>query len=441
MWLNNHPYEACFAKTSEAISEFHPQVIGLQMMTANRVSTYKLLEYIHSRYPEIFLVVGGIHATMMHMQLIAKYPFLIVVIGEGEITFSELVARLPGERSELSGIKGITYHLNGEIITTRPRELLENLDSLPFPKHEAFFDSQRDYGCIITSRGCPSACSFCCLKVITKRRVRMRGIANIMEEIELLIKKFPQMRTLFIHDDTFLLDNKRAIAFCDEIVKRGIKLDFICSARLKPLSAELVSKLEQANFKQVLFGLESGDEKVLAKCHKGVTPQDAINAFQLFAHSPIHLHAFLIVGLPGENRETILNTARLVKKLQKIKYVHYTNLALLTVYPGSEVCEIAKKGGVLNDDFWFSDKPTPLFTLENDLGQLFKLQETLLTHIALNRFFTPAGFLAQIEMLPYIIAATALWPKLFVSFIARNLREFLPSKTYNAVRTLYRALR
>ena len=97
---------------------------------------------------------------------------------------------------------------------------------------------------------------------------------------------------------------------------------FTCSGRMKPLSDRMIKKLEQANFKKVLLGLESGDEGILKTSHKMITQADVINAFTLFSKSKISILAFLIVGLPGENMKTILETARLIKKVQKIKYVY-----------------------------------------------------------------------------------------------------------------------
>ncbi|MDD4870670.1 MAG: radical SAM protein [Kiritimatiellae bacterium] len=442
LWLNNYQYELCKRRIAETLNRFKPDIVGLQIMTANRVSSYRTIEYIHEQNPDIAIVIGGIHPTIMYRQLIEKYPFSTVVIGEGELTFAELSEKLPDTTANLFNVKGIAFKHAGNIVITEPRELINNLDLLPFPKHEAFFDPQRNYGCIITSRGCPFACSFCCLKAITRQKIRTRSISNVVDEIEFLIKTFPQIRMLFIHDDTFLLNNSRAMDFCDEIVKRQIKLEFICSSRAKPLSPELIQKLECANFTKILVGLESGDSEILSKCHKGITTNDMINACELFAKSPIEMYIFLIVGLPGETKTTILNTAHFAQRLQKIKYIFYDNVAILTVYPGTEVYEIAKRGGMISDDFWLSNKPTPLFTLENSLDQLFEYKELLLNHISMNRFFTFAGFKAQFIMLPnmffYILRYKI--PRIIIGSTSMLLQRILPYKNYEKIRSLYRTI-
>lgn len=438
---NNHEFTVCFKRVVETIDEFSPEIVGFQMLTANRVSSYRLIEYVHEKYPDIQLVIGGIHTTAMYEQLIEKYPFLIAVIGEGEITFSELIEELSNkDKPNLMSIDGIAFNHNNSVVVTNPRKLIDNLDVLPFPKHEVFFtNSRRTSGCIITTRGCPFACSFCALRLITERRVRKRSVKNIIDEIEWMIKKFPQMTTIWIHDDSFFLDNKRVIGFCDEIIRRKINLKFIASGRMKPLSRELVSKLEQANFERILLGLESANERILKAAHKGITQTDAINAFRLFSHSKIRrVCAFLIVGLPGETFETIIETARFVQKLQRIKYVRYyfDATALLSIYPGTEIYEIAKAGHMIDDDYWLSDNPTPLFTLENSLEQLFYFKEVLLNHISMDRLSTAAGLKAQFTMLPYVF-----------KYIKRPgnrsllLKAILPKRIFELLRKIYRDIK
>jgi len=407
LFLNNYSFAECFEKTKVAIKDFSPDIIGYQILTTNRISSYLLIEFVNTHYQSIQQVIGGIHTTIMYRQLLNKYPFLIAVLGEGEITFPELIKELSKEKPCLNEIDGIAFCQAGAIVTTKPRGLIENLDELPLPKHELFFHPKRTTANILTARGCPFNCSFCCLDQLSQRRVRKRSINNIIEEIEWLIKQYPRLTDVWIHDDTFFIDNNRVIALCDEIIKKGIKLKFTCSGRMKPLSPELIRKLEAAGFYKVLFGLESGDNGILKRCHKNITQNDAIAAFKLFAGSNITVFAFLIVGLPGETRTTILETSRLIRKLQKIKYVHYHSVATLTIYPGTEVYEIAKSRGFINDDYWLTDQPTPIFTVENDFPTLLEFQEMLLNRISLNRLFTSfSGFIFQLPLLPQIIKYT-----------------------------------
>jgi len=402
LWLNNYDEEFCVSRVIDSICECRPLVIGFQMLTPNRVCTYRLIERIHKQFPEILVVAGGIHATLMYNQLLNRFEYLYIVMGEGELTLSELLDHVINGKFDFSHIDGLAYVANGKVTVTNRRCLIGNLDSLPFPKHSLFFTENRLSGCIQTSRGCPFKCSFCCLDAISHGKVRFRSVENVVDEIEFMVKSFPAMKNIWIHDDTFFLDTDRVIKFCDEIIKRNISIEFICSGRAKPLTAEMVDKLEQANFTNVLIGLESGDEGILARCNKNISRSDVVNAFNLFSTSRIRLMAFLIVGLPGETRETILNTAKFIKKLQKIKYVDYDNVAVLTVYPGTEVYRLCVSSGYLDDGYWLSDLPTPLYTLENSADQLFAYKNLLLEHISYRKLFSINGLLFQFDMLPRI---------------------------------------
>lgn len=440
LFLNNYTGQFCFKKVVESVNRFSPDIVGFQILTQNRSSTYDLIDFLRLNHPEIKIVIGGIHTTMLYRQLIKKYPFVVAIIGEGEITFSELAKELFKEKPNLSAIDGIAFcdKKSGDIISTQARELIKDLDSLPYPKHEIFIKNKQTTGMILTARGCPFNCSFCCLELITRRMVRKRSIVNVIQEIEWMINKFPQMDGIWIHDDTFFVDNNRVIEFCDEIIKRKIKLDFICSGRIKPINEEMVRKLEQANFKRVLFGLESGDNGVLKKCNKGIVQEDVINAYKLFAKTKISIFSHLILGLPGETEKTVIETANLIKKLQKIKYTPNYYAPFLTVFPGTQIYEISKKAGFIDDNYWLTNKPTPIFTVENNKEQLLKLQNLLMDRISLVRAFTSlAGFKAQLDIIPYHLKHILSNKKNAKNFFFRLAKFILPVKQYDFLKNSY----
>ncbi len=403
LFLNTHSYEACYAEVEKAIAERSPDILGLQILTQNRTSSFHIIESTHAKHPNVRIVIGGIHTTAMYKQILQKYPYLIAVLGEGELTFDELANALKQGKS-IEAIEGIAYVADGQVKVTRPRALIENLDTLPFPKHELFFGPERKHSCILTTRGCPFRCSFCALEQISRRVHRKRSVDSVIAEIEHLHQTYPEMTTVWFHDDTLFMDNERVINLCDEIVKHGLnKLQYICSARIKPVSAEMVSKLVEANFVKVLFGLESGTDEILRRCHKNITQQDVVETFKLFAKTDIEVITFLIVGLAGETWETNQTTANFIKRLQRIKYNYFSDIGVLMVYPGTEICRFAIEGGQITDDYWLTDKPVPFYTIEHSEAELFAMKKVLLDHIALKRIWTLDGFTHQWDMLPYTI--------------------------------------
>lgn len=428
LFLNDYSYEACNENIIESLNAFAPDVVGFQIITHNRVNTFQNIEHVHKHFPDIKIVIGGIHTTLMYEQILSRFKYVTAVLGEGEVTFNELVSAFENN-GNLENIDGIAFYdiKHDKILKTKGRDLIHDLDSLPFPKHENYFSGDRKMACLLTSRGCPCACSFCVLDSISRRKVRFRSVENIILEIEHLVASFKKLDTVWIHDDSFLLDNNRAIDLCNEIVKRKIKLKFICSARFKPISKELVKALERAGFELVLFGLESGSSKILESSHKGITKEDVEKTYQLFAASPIGVVCFVIVGLYGENDDTILETVHFIQKLQKIKYTFFDDIGVLAIYPGTEIFEIAKNNGLITDDYWMTDNAVPLFTLEHTPDQLMEYKERIRDYISVKKFRTKSGFKAQLPMIPYLLRWRVSKKVKKVRRIIKKLSGFLSS--------------
>lgn len=402
LFLNDYPYDDCYSIISDKVAEFVPDVVGFNIMTNNRTSSFTAIESIHEKNPDIRIIAGGVHSSVMYEQMVKKYPFMVAIIGEGEVTAGELMESFAG-KIPLDDVAGIGFVRDGVFTKTKERPLIDDLDSLPFPRHEAFFTEKRTTASLLTSRGCPFKCTFCVLAMVSQRAVRMRSVGNVIAEIQHLVASYPQLETVWLHDDQFFIDNKRVIELCEMIVANNIKLKFVCSGRFKPISKEMVTAMERAGFVQALMGLESGSAKVLKLAKKGVKPHHALEAVSLFKDSKIVVTCFLIVGLYGEDESTVEETIKLVREMQKIKYLVYHDIGTLTIYPGIEIYDIAKKAGAINDDYWLTDKKTPFFTVEHSEEQLFAYKNRILDHIAITRFFTIKGFMAQISMLPYML--------------------------------------
>ncbi len=365
------------------IESFHPDVIGFSVLTGNHINTFRMMESIHALYPEIRIVLGGIHVTIMYEQIIKKYPYVITVIGEGEITFSELLEDRP-----LSSIKGIAFYLDGKVIKTENRELIKDLDILPFPSHSRL-TPKHTMANIITSRGCTASCSFCVLNPNAKRVHRVRSAKNVVDEVEYVLKNHPNIKLIYFIDDAFLTNNKRAIEICNEIIKRKLNyVEYQCQARIKPFNKELIPYLEKANFKSLFFGLETANEDMLKSCHKSIRQQDVIDTMTVLKDSKMLISLFLMIGLPGETKDTILETAKFVQKIQKIKYIMYYEYQtpLLSVFPGTEIYEIMKLSGKIDDDFWLTNNTAPFYTVEHSLEGLNELRNELVKRIAFMPF-------------------------------------------------------
>ena len=375
---NNVPIIEAEMLFQTMLKKISPDFLLIQVFTMNRVATYRLIKMARQLCPDMRIIVGGVHASIYPKQLIENFDIDCVVIGEGEVTIVELLSALSGGAS-LHCIKGIAYKKNGEIIRNDDRPLIEDIDSLPFPRHELFISPEREIACILTSRGCPFKCSFCCLHTISKRRFRMRSATNVADEVEYIIKKFPNIKVIQLADDTFTLDLMRAMEFCREIIRRNIKIKFQCSARIKPASVELFALMEKAGFVAIGFGLETGSSKLLKSIHKNITRDEVIKTFEMLKNFNIDIATYLMVGFPGENNETISETIDLIKRLQRIKYFEFAGVARLWVYPNTEVYDLFNTSGYINDGYWLTERDVPFFTLEHSEDEL----EQMVTRITL----------------------------------------------------------
>ena len=377
MYNNDDPLEAEKAVTAELV-DFKPDFLLVQIFTMNRGESYRTIKRAKELRPQIKVVTGGVHATMYPGQLLENFPVDAVVIGEGEETIIELLNTLSAGL-EPTAIKGIAYKKDGFMVMTPSRPLIQDLDALPFPKHELFMTPEREMACILTNRGCPFKCSFCCLHTISRRKFRKRSVKNAVDEVEYIVNTFKNIKIIQIADDTFTLDLQRAMDFCKEIVRRKIKIKFYCSARIKPVSVELFKLMEAAGFSSIGFGLETGSAKLLKSIHKSITREDAIETFNMLKGININISTFLMVGFPGEDKETVAETIDLIQKLQKIKYFEFAGVARLWVYPNTEIYDLLRDAGRIDDSFWLTDKDVPFFTLEHSAEEL----ERMVTQIAM----------------------------------------------------------
>ncbi len=420
-----------FFSTYESLN---PDIVGLSIFSPNRIATFKVIEKLRS-LPEPqrpHIIIGGIHTTVMYEQIIKKYPEVVAVIGEGERTIVELVKALE-LNLKLDAIKGIAYYKDGVIVLTERRELIEDLDSLPFPDHEVFFkmEPSRTIGSILTSRGCPSRCSFCSLKVLSNRRVRKRSVENVVEEIKYLKQKFPRIETILFLDDTLLLDNKRVIELCKLLKEADLGLRFGCEARVMPISREMFVWMKKAGFFGIMFGLETGSEKMLESIHKGINREDVLALMRIIEPFKFKIGFFIICGFPEEDNHTIRESVEFIQSIQTKQYVEILWVSKLYVFPGTEIYESMKSAGRITDEYWMTEETIPYYTVDHSLEQLKKYEDYMMDRISLSNSLMARGFCKHFLKMPIQIIKHFLRNKdsLFIAVDA-SLKRYIPHYYY-----------
>ena len=319
-------------------------IIGIYMLSPRYDQAKKTIEICRQALPGSLIVAGGPHTSALPVETLQEIPQLdIAVIGEGEITMMELISGLP-----YSKIDGFAYRENGKLKTTKPRDFIKNLDELPFPNRDLFplkkyispppYGRKNPYFIMITGRGCPFHCAYCCKNVFNDN-YRARSPKNVCEEIENLIAKYGAKEIMFTDDD-FTLNIKRAEEICDEMMKRCIKIRWSCLTRVDLVTERLLSKMKKAGCWLIAYGLESGNQKILDTVDKGIKISQIISAFEITRKAGIMIYASFVVGLPGETKETINDTFNLVKKVKP----NFISGTTLIVYPGSRFAKLIQEG-------------------------------------------------------------------------------------------------
>ncbi len=323
-----------------------PRIIGLSILTINSKRSYLLAQMIKKVDPQAFIVAGGIHPTVVPEEALASRGIDVVVRGEGEQTFQELVNSALNEK-DYSAIAGISLYKNGSVIHNPDRPMIMNLDSLPpFPYHLFEKDRERypSFGGILTSRGCPYGCIFCSSRSISGRKYRYFSIERVISEIRLLVYTYNQ-KTIWLMDDNIAADRERFLKLLEAIKNEGLpdEVNFHGSMRGDNIDDEILDKAKAANFKMIAFGLETGCESLMRLLDKGESVKEVAEAIRKTDQKGIAVASTIIFGLPAETRKDRWETIKMVNSLP-LASVRYN---ILTPYPGTPVFDVFNRRGEL----------------------------------------------------------------------------------------------
>ena len=355
----------------EAVREIRGRkadLFGLSCYTVARHVGARLGAEIRKAHPESHINTGGPHVSPLAIDWLSHYPaFDSVVIGEGEASLLELAEHLrDGKPAE--GIPGTAYRdLNGpRIAPTRPP--IADLDSLARP-WEHF-----DYGFLITSRGCPGRCSFCCSPMLWGQKVRFRSADNVLDELQQLVSSRGH-RYLHVKDDTFTADKKRLLAICRGIVDRGLTFRWACDTRVDLLGSDELEAMRRAGCVKVNLGIESANDEVLNHLNKRVDTDQVRQITALARGVGMDVRYYLIAGGRGETPQTLRETFEF---LDVARPTHVL-LGGLSIFPGTTEFERAEQDGSLTAGDYFKENPVKLAPV--NLGEQSRHMNNLLRGI------------------------------------------------------------
>lgn len=370
-WLKDKGYDVDFLDTQfgdhdEAslralLREKRYDLVGLPLFTPTADHVTFTGRLVRQVLPDAVIVYGGVHATSLSAETLGESPECDFVIRrEGELTVVELIEALKRHETVFPRISGLTWRLDERTAVLNPdRTLVPDLDALPvgmfgdldlsrYVPHPTQYIRLPNYP-FVMQRGCPYPCSFCEAHVALGKKLRLLSPRRVVEELKIL-KYEKGARGLYFQDSTFTINRKYISEVFELMIKEGVSdLLWSCTTRTDRVDPELLALMYAAGCRNILYGIESGNEQSLKVIQKGITVERQEQGVAWTHAAGITMTNSFIICLPGETEAMVENTIRYAKRLAGQMALFY----LPVPYPGSDLYqECLKDGGLRKWERW-----------------------------------------------------------------------------------------
>jgi radical SAM superfamily enzyme YgiQ (UPF0313 family) len=332
----------------DTISDVAPQVVGITMLSVKARSAAKVAQICKEANPNTVVVVGADHPSTLP-GLVLRDPHIDVVVrGEGEDTFLELIHCLDSKDRDhsMDAVAGISYRKGDQVVHNPPRPLIDDLDGLPHSAIDSILHWDKyqpvDFGGILSSRGCPYRCTFCGVHNVWTRKVRYRSPESVVGEINWLHTTFGTDYISF-RDANFTLNRERTLSFCEQLLAKGPSVEWECLTRPDLLDEDLLRHMRRAGCVTIRMGIESGDPEVLRNMRKEIDLDWVRKIARLLHKHDFYWSAYLLFGTPLETEGSIWRTVEFVREIKP----PYVTIARYAPIPGTEMCQELQQAGRL----------------------------------------------------------------------------------------------
>lgn len=335
-----------------SLKRVKPQVVGISSHTETYPNAVRLAEVVKEFDPQIPVMIGGPHASIVPLDVLSEPCIDYVVVGEGEQTAVELVRAIEtGATSEgLSAIAGLGYTVAGEAVINAARDPLRP-DEIGLPaRHLLSLEFYKDaYNVLAARGGCPYKCPFCSASYIWGGRRRPRPVEDIMAEVESVVSAYGATHVSFV-DDIFTLHRDWLDGLLTLLESRPAGLTWGCATRVNLVDEQLLNRMAEVGCTGIQYGIESGAQSILDSV-KSIEKKDALAAVEWAAAAGITANCSFMIPFPEDTVETLAETAEFMKVIQEAGgklLMSYT-----TPYPGTMFAEKADELGlkILTDDW------------------------------------------------------------------------------------------
>ncbi len=317
-------------------------IYGVTIFTPQHDIALDIAKHLR-KYTGALLVAGGHHVTAIPEEFLRESEFDVVVRGEGEFIFADIC-----NGKAFKEISGICYKQNGKILRNPDRDFCKDINVIPFPRFDCI--NLSEYGRvyinkpyskysvdIMTSRGCPRACVFCASSSFWKRKIRFHSAEYIYEYLDYLCGE--GINDFIFVDDDFLLNYSRVEKICRKL--ESMQSKWACTTHSNCITPELANLIAKSGCQKVSLGIEACTDRVLQLINKQTTVEDHRKAISILLKAGLKILAFVMVGLPGEDQDSINDTIRFLRE-QPIDYYTVSNLV---PWPGTPIWKNPERYG------------------------------------------------------------------------------------------------
>jgi radical SAM superfamily enzyme YgiQ (UPF0313 family) len=334
------------------VARMKPDAIGFSVLTTQYKYTVNIARHLRRSFggPVVF---GGIHPTMDPAETLGDRSADYICIGEGEEAFLESL-----EKGSPRGVRNMGYW-EGDKQVLQPLRPYSDIRLLPPKDYEIFdfqqmIDAKDGWVGLLASRGCPFRCTYCLnhkiievyknSNCLPKHYIRRHTVDQVVGEIDYLLSRHSRIKMFIFDDDLFTFDKEWLREFSEKY-RKTTKIGFVCNAHVKMFDEETASYLKEAGCRIVKFGVESGSDRIRrGVLHRYMTNRDIEKAFEAAHKFGLHTSAFVMIGLPGEEREDVLETIRLLSRIQPGRF----RWTLFFPFVGTKAYQIAEERGAID---------------------------------------------------------------------------------------------
>jgi radical SAM superfamily enzyme YgiQ (UPF0313 family) len=347
------------------VAEIKPDIVAMTSFTVSMIDVVIAAQNIRKIVPNAHICLGGHHPISFPFEAASLSEFDSIVVGEGEIAFTELVKRIEDKKpfTDILGVytnESIQKYQNTTLKDRRflnkvgvPPAYVDDIDSLPTPNRN--YIKHIDYNSVvgvssklatlISSRGCPYKCTFCNVPFKTHRR---RDPKLVVDEMATCVAQ--GYDEIHFYDDLFNINPRRLMDICDEIIKRELKVVWDFRGRVNGIDEESIKRFKKAGGRLISFGIETSTQEGLKMMRKGSKVQQNIDALKLCRKYGIVSLADFMIGLPHERSyDDVLKSIKILTHDYRPDYAQFS---ILSLYPNTEVYDQAVAKGLIKDGKW-----------------------------------------------------------------------------------------